>query len=170
MRKTFKNLLDVLDEETACYAEMDNLLTDENASISLSGRERFDHIQSLKEGLLEKLCQHEKERKRLVWGLAGAGGQESSSLTVRQLASLLPPPEGTLLMSRAEQLRSIIGAVQKKNRRSQALMRQYRDLIENSLTLLNHHTGNNAIYQKTGAVASFSGYGSGGGRIIRRVF
>lgn len=170
MQRPLKELLTMLDDETACYGGLEKVLVDEKDSISLLEKERFEKIQSLKEGLVQKLQQYEKRRKGLVDRLAGAHGQKDSTMTVRQLASLLSSPEKKALMARADQLRSIIGVVQKKNRQNQLLIHQYLDLIKNSLKLLTHQVGNTAIYQKAGTFESFAGYRSGGGRIIRGAF
>jgi flagellar biosynthesis/type III secretory pathway chaperone len=41
-------LMDILDEEAACYRDMQRVLTEEQASISFSRKERFDQVQHAK--------------------------------------------------------------------------------------------------------------------------
>ena len=166
MKKAIEELLTTLDHETACYGELEKVLTDEKEAISLSKKEGFERLQSIKEALVQKLQRYEKKREPLVDQLADAHGQKDRSLTVGQLASLISSPDDIALINRANRLRSIIAVVKEKNKQNQLLINQYLDLIKTSLKLLTHHLGNNSVYQKAGTFEPFSGYRSGGGRII----
>ena len=56
-------LLDILDEEAACYRDMQRVLVDEETSISLSRKEPFDQVQNEKEMLVVKLQRLEEREK-----------------------------------------------------------------------------------------------------------
>ncbi|MBC2711726.1 MAG: flagellar protein FlgN [Desulfosarcina sp.] len=159
-------LLAILDEEAVCYRTMKSVLADEEASISLSGKERFDQVQHEKESLVVKLQQLEEKRKQLVGQLSDATATNGRLMTVSELALFVKPPYNEKLLVRANRLRSIIGDVHKKNRRNQLLINQYLDLIKGSLKLLTHLIDDNSVYQKPGTGYPAIVYSSGGGRIF----
>ena len=160
-------LMDILDEEAACYRDMQRVLTEEQASISFSRKERFDQVQYEKESLVVKLQQLEEKRKTLVGQLSEAYATDGRSMTVSQLAHFVEPPTGDKLLARAGCLRSIIGDVHDRNRRNQLMINQYLDLIKGSLKLLTSLIEDNSVYQKPGTHQSAVGYQIGGGRLIR---
>ncbi|MCB2147982.1 MAG: flagellar protein FlgN [Deltaproteobacteria bacterium] len=159
-------LLTLLDEETACYQSMQNVLIDEETSISLSRKEPFDRVQYEKESLVVKLQQLEEKRKTLVDQLSGAYATDGESMTVTQLAGSVKPPTSEKLMSRASRLRSIIEDVREKNRRNQLLINQNLDLVKGSLKLLTNLIIDSPVYQKPGTHQSSVGYQAPGGRFI----
>jgi flagellar biosynthesis/type III secretory pathway chaperone len=159
-------LMDILDEEATCYRDMQRVLTEEQASISFSRKERFDQVQYEKESLVVKLQQLEEKRKTLVGQLSEAYATDGRSMTVSQLAHFVEPPTGEKLLARAGCLRLIIGDVHDKNRRNQLMINQYLDLIKGSLKLLTSLIEDNSVYQKPGTHQSAVGYQNGGGRFI----
>jgi flagellar biosynthesis/type III secretory pathway chaperone len=159
-------LLDLLDEEAACYREMRRILVDEETSISLSRKERFDQVQYEKEFLVVKLQQFEEKRNQLVVQLSSAYATDGKSMTVSQLAEVVKPPYREKLLSRASHLRSIIGDVYEKNKRNQLMINQYLDLIKGSLRLLTNLMEDSSVYQKPGTHQSAVGYQIRGGRFI----
>ncbi|GEM_PF-2140991 len=166
MQPMILKLLTTLDEEATGYQDMEKVLTEEEASISFSRRERFDQVQLEKEALVIKLQQFEGKRKPLVDQLSDAYAKGGKPLTVSQLAQFAKPPNDDKLMACADLLRSTIGRVQEKNRRNQLLINQYLDLIKGSLRLLTNLMDDNPVYQKTGTTRPAVGYHSGGGRFI----
>ena len=160
-------LMDILDEEAACYRDMQRVLTDEQTSISFSQKERFDQVQHKKEMLVVKLQQLEEKRKTLVGQLSEAYATDGKSITVSQLAHVVKPPARARLLARARGLRSIIGDVREKNRHNQLMLNQSLDLIKGSLKLLTRLIEDSSVYQKPGTHQSAVGYQIGGGRLIR---
>lgn len=159
-------LLDILDEEAACYRDMKSILADEEESISLSRKERFDYVQLEKEALVVKIQQHEKKRQRLVDQFADAYPVDQSMMTVSKLAQYLPAPYNEKLLSRADRLRSRMAEVQVTNKHNQQLIHQYLDLIKGALKLLTGLIDDNSVYQKPGTAHPAIGYGRSGGRIF----
>ena len=159
-------LLDILDEEAACYQEMQRVLTDEETSISFTRRQRFDQVQCEKELLVAKLQRHEEKRTILVGRLSEAYRTDGKAMTISQLAQVVEPPTRQRLLGRAGRLRSIIGDVREKNRRNQRMINQYLDLIKGSLKLLTHLIEDSSVYQKPGTHQPSVGYHAGGGRFI----
>jgi flagellar biosynthesis/type III secretory pathway chaperone len=159
-------LLDVLDEEAACYRNMQRVLTDEEASISLSRKERFDQVQYEKELLVAKLQRLEEKRKMLVGRLSEAYQTDDNAMTISQLAHVVKAPTRHHLLACASRLRSIIGDVHEKNRHNQLMINQYLDLINGSLKLLTNLIEDNSVYQKPGTHQTSVGYQAGGGRFI----
>ncbi|MEE4112166.1 MAG: flagellar protein FlgN [Desulfobacteraceae bacterium] len=159
-------LLDILDEEAACYLEMQRVLDDEERSISLSGRERFDRVQHDKERLVAELQRHEEKRRMLVGRLSEAYRTDGIAMTISQLAQVIKPPSRQHLLDRANRLRSIIGDVHEKNRRNQLMINHHLDLINGSLKLLTHLIEDSSVYQKPGTHQPSVGYPTGGGRFI----
>ncbi|BBO66786.1 hypothetical protein DSCA_07160 [Desulfosarcina alkanivorans] len=166
MNVMISTLLSILDEETSCYREMENLLADEEESISFSRKDRFDTVQLKKDALLFKLQQFEQKRKPMIDRLADGYGTGGQPLTISRLARYVAPPYDERLLERADRLRSVIGAVQEKNRRNQLLINHYLDLIKGSLNLLTRHLEDNPVYQKPGTRQPSAGYPCGGGRLI----
>jgi len=159
-------LLDLLDEEAACYQEMQRVLTDEEASMSFTRKEPFEQVQNEKELLVAKLQRLEESRKMLIGQLSEAYLTNGKSITISQLANLVEPPTRQHLLDRAGRLRSIIGDVNEKNRHNQLMINQYLDLINGSLKLLTNLIEDSSIYQKPGTHQTSVGYHAGGGRII----
>ena len=159
-------LLDLLDEEAACYREMQRVLTDEERSISFSRKKRFDQVQSDKEILVARLQRLEEKRKMLVGRLSEAYRIDGNAMTISQLAHVVKPPTRQHLLDRASRLRSIIGDVHEKNGHNQLMINQYLDLINGSLKLLTHLIEDRSVYQKPGTHQPSVGYPSGGGRFI----
>lgn len=159
-------LLDILDQEAACYQGMQRVLTDEEASMSFAGKERFDQVQYEKGLLVAKLQGLEEKRMILVGRLSAAHRTDGSAMTISQLAQVINLPTRQQLLDRASRLRSIIGDVQEKNRRNQLMINQYLDLINGSLKLLTHLIEDRSVYQKPGTHQPSGGYPTGGGRFI----
>lgn len=159
-------LIDLLDEETACYRDMQRVLIEEHASISLTGKQRFDSVQHAKESLVVKLQQLEEQRKTLVRQLSADYATDGRSMTVTQLAQWVQSPVREELLVRASRLRAIIGDVRDKNRHNQRMINQYLDLINGSLNLLARLFEDSSVYQKPGTQQSAGGYPNGGGRLI----
>ena len=159
-------LLDLLDDETACYQDMQRILVDEETSISLSSKEPFDQVQNEKEFLVAKLQRLEESRKMLISRLSEAYLTNGKSITISQLANFVEQPIRRRLLDRASRLRSIIGHVHKKNRHNQMMINQYLDLIKGSLKLLTNLIEDNSIYQKPGTHQTSVGYHAGSGRFI----
>ena len=167
MNVKIRKLMAILDAETACYREMQRVLTEEQTSISFSSNERFDDVQSEKESLVVDLKKLEEKRKTLVGQLSAGYATEGQSMTISQLAHFVEPPIRSKLLARAGVLRSIIGDVQAKNRHNQRMINQSLDLIKGSLKLLTRLMEDSAVYQKPGTHKSAVGYQIGGGRLIR---
>lgn len=166
MNAKINELLTVLDEETASYVDMQRILTDEQASISLLKKERFDQVQYEKESLVARLQQLEEQRKTLVGQLSEAYATDGKAMTVSQLANLVVSPTREKLLSCAGRLRSILGKVHEKNRHNQLMINQYLDLTKGSLKLLTNLIEDSSVYQKPGSHQSTVGYRIGGGRFI----
>ncbi|MDX2454181.1 flagellar protein FlgN [Desulfosarcina sp.] len=166
MHAKIMKLLDILDEEAACYRDMKSVLSDEEASISLARKERFDRVQLEKESLLVKIQQYEKMRVSLVDQLADAYQVDEPIVTVSKLARYLSAPYYEKLLFRANRLRSRIVEVQLKNKHNQQLIRQYLELIKGALKLLNRLIYDNSVYQKPGTRHPAMGYRGSGGRIF----
>ncbi len=166
MNVKINELLDILDEEAACYQEMQRVLTDEERSISFSRKERFDQVQHEKELLVVELQRHEEKREMLVGRLSEAYRTGCDAMTISQLAHVVEPPARQHLLDRANRLRSIIGDVHEKNRHNQLMINQYLDLINGSLKLLTHLIEDSSVYQKPGTHQPSVGYPTGGGRFI----
>lgn len=159
-------LLDVLDEEAACYRDMQRVLIDEEASISFSRKEPFDQVQYEKELLVAKLQRLEEKRTMLVGRLSEAYRTDGKTMTISQLAHVVKPPTRQNLLDRASRLRSIIGDVHEKNRHNQLMINQYLDLINGSLKLLTDLIEDRSVYRKPGTHQTSVGYQTGGGRFI----
>ena len=166
MNMKILELMDILDEEAACYRDMQRVLDDEEASISLSKKERFDQIQYEKESLVVELQKLEAKRKTQVSQLSEVHGTDGQSMTVSQLAQFVKPPTRERMLARASVLRSLIGDVQDKNRRNQQMIKQFLDLIKGSLKLLTHLIEDSSVYQKPGTHQPSAGYQNGGARFI----
>lgn len=159
-------LMAILDEETACYADMRRVLADEAATISLSRKDRFDQVQYEKESLVVKLQQLEEKRKTLVGQLSATTATDGRIMTVRQLAYVATPPTREKLLARASHLRSIIDDVKEKNRHNQLMINCYLELTKGTLKLLTNLLEDSSVYQKPGSHQSAVGYPVGGGRFI----
>ena len=166
MNEKIIELLDLLDEEAACYRGMQRVLTDEETSISFSRKERFDQVQYQKELLVAKLQRLEEKRKMLVGRLSEAYQTDGSAMTISQLAHVVKPPTRQQLLDRASRLRSLIGDVHEKNRRNQLMINQYLDLINGSLKLLTNLIEDSSVYRKPGTHQTSVGCQTGGGRFI----
>lgn len=159
-------LVNILDDEAACYRRLEAVLADEETAMSLSGKNRFDGIQRDKQALVTKIQQVENARQRLVDRLADDLGMTQSPVTVGDLAPYLSASEGNDLLSSAERLRSVLFDVRVKNERNQQLIGQYQTLINGSLKLLTGLMDDPPVYRKPGSSAQPSGYRSGCGRIF----
>jgi flagellar biosynthesis/type III secretory pathway chaperone len=155
-----------MDEEAACYHDLETILADEEDSISLSRKDRFDLVQLEKDALVVKLQLFEEQRKSLVDQLSDDFFSDRGPLTISQLVPFVKPPFDEKLLARADCLRTTISHVQKKNKRNQLLINQYLDLVKGSLKLLNNLIDNTSIYQRPGTSRASVGYQSGGGRLI----
>ena len=156
-----------IDEETACYGKLDQLLIDERAAVAHAEKDRLEEIHQLKESLVANLQRYERKRASLVDRLADTYGQVELPITATRLASLIGSPENAALLNRTDRLRSVVEAARKKNRQNQLLIRQSLDLVNSALKLLTQHIVSNSTYQKAGQFDSFPGYRSGCGRILR---
>jgi flagellar biosynthesis/type III secretory pathway chaperone len=166
MNENLSHLLQILDEETACYLEMQRILDAEESSMSLNKRAAFDRVQMEKEALLGRIQGQEKRRKKLVDALAATYRVNRDTVTVTQLAQAMSPPDDERLLSRATHLRACIKTVQLKNSQNRQLIRHYLDLITGGLRLLTHQIEDNAIYHKPGAGHPALGYARGRGRLF----
>lgn len=166
MNVTIMKLLAILDEETACYRAMQNILAEEEASITLSGKDGFDQVQIGKESLLIKIQHYEKVRKNLVDQLADAYQVDEPAMTVSKLARYIAAPDKEKLLQRAKCLRSCMADVKLKNNHNRQLIRQYLELINGSLKLLNRVIYDNSVYRRPGTGHSATGYQSSGGRFF----
>jgi flagellar biosynthesis/type III secretory pathway chaperone len=166
MNVTINDLLDLLDEEAACYREMQRILADEETSMSLSGKGRFDQVRDEKEFLVARLKRLEEKRKALVGQLSETYPTDGQSMTISRLAQFVRQPARQHLLDRASRLRSLIGDVHEKNRRNQQMIDHYLDLIKGSLTLLTRLMEGSPVYRKPGSHHSPAGYQAGGGRVI----
>lgn len=159
-------LLAILDDEAACYREMRRVLADEEASLSLSNKDRFDQVQDEKESLVVRLQRFEEKRKTMVGALSEAYRIDGKAVTVSRLARCVDPPFNEKLLAGAGRLRSIIADVREKNRNNQLLINQYLGLIKGSLKLLAELIENNSVYRKPGTHQSSAAYPTGGGRFV----
>lgn len=160
-------LLSLLDEETACYQDMQRVLAKEKDAMSFSAKARFDRIELEKEALVVRIQEVEQKRKSVVDQLAQDHGVEAPTLTVTLLAHYLPAPESEKLLTRARQLRSVMADVQASNRHNRQLIGQYLDLIRGSLKLLTHLIDDDAVYRKPGTDSPAMGYRNcSGGRLF----
>ena len=166
MNVTIEKLLTALDEETAGYVGMEKVLADEEASLSFSRKERFEHVQLEKESLVVTIQKHAKIRKRLIDQLAEVCQVREPIVTVSKLAQYFSAPNNERLLSRANRLRSHIDAVQSKNRHNQQLIHQYLELTQGALKLLTRLIDDNPVYQRPGTDHPAIGYRGGGGRIF----
>ncbi len=166
MNVKMHELMEILDEEAACYQAMQRVLTDEAASMSFTGRERFDQVQDEKQLLVARLQRIEENRKMLVGRLSKAYRTDGSAMTISQLAHAVKPPTRQHLLDRASRLRSIVDGVHEKNRCNQLMISQYLDLINGSLKLLTQLIEDRSVYQKPGTHQPSVGYPTGGGRFI----
>lgn len=160
-------LLEILETEAACYRELQTVLVDEAASMTLSTRDGFDQVQKGKEGVVANLRQLEKKRLRIVALMAGAHSAQDRPMTVTQLARTVDSPAKEKLLVAAKRLRAIIAEVQRQNRFNQQLMNQYLDLIKGSLKLLSGLIDESPVYQRPGVPCGGGAFQTRGGRIIR---
>jgi len=166
MQATIRKLLTTLDEEADSYRDMNTVLADEEKSISLSNKDRFDQVQLEKDHLVHVLQPLEEKRKQLVDQLSDKYAAGGKRMSVSRLAQYVQPPYDQQLLSRADVLRSIIGEVQEKNRRNRMLINHHLELIKGSLKLLTNLIEDNSVYQKPGTHQPAAGYPRGGGRVI----
>ena len=166
MNATIIELLELLDEEAACYRDMQRVLADEATSISLSRKEPFDQLQHAKELLVVKLQRLEENRNMLVDRLSEMCQRDDQSMTISQLAHLVEPPTRQHLLDRASRLRTIIADVREKNRHNQLMINHYLNLIKGSLKLLTNLFEDSSVYQKPGTHQTSVGFQNGGGRFI----
>jgi flagellar biosynthesis/type III secretory pathway chaperone len=156
----------LLDDEAACYRQMQEVLAAEKESVSFSKRERFDQVEQAKELLVARIQAYEKQRTDLVDQLAVAYRVDVPLVTVRLLAQYLTAADGENLLARADRLRSLVADVQAKNRHNQHLIRLYLKLIKGSLNLLMPTTDDQAVYARPGSARPTVGYRSGGGQLF----
>jgi len=166
MNENLSHLLQLLDEETACYQEMEAILEAEESTMSLTQKAAFDRVQAEKAALVDKIQNHEKARRKLVDALAMTYGVHQGPISVTQLAQAISPPDDEKLLACAKNLRSCIERVQSKNSQNRQLIRHYLDLITGALKLLTHQIDDNAIYHKPGTGSTPAGYARGSGRIF----
>ena len=166
MDASLGRLMKLLNEETAAYREMAAVLDEEHNLPALSHRERFESVESRKEQLIARIKMFEKERCRLVRQLGRGLGWERASITVSQLAALLPVENRNHLLARADTLRSVVGVIQSKNRRNRKLIHQYLGLIDGAMKLFARAADGSTVYSKSGSEWSSAGYRRGGGRIF----
>jgi flagellar biosynthesis/type III secretory pathway chaperone len=167
MKKTIVQLIATLETETDCYRQMNQLLDDEQASITLSANSQFDRLQQEKEALVIKLQALEDNRRHLVDGFNAASSPDGQPRTVSQLAQGIEPPYDHQLLTSAKRLRSLIEAVQRKNRRNQKLINENLDLIKGALKLLSDLIDGSPVYQRPGVHHATVGFKPGGGRFVR---
>jgi len=167
MKATIVELLDILEKETDCYQKMRSVLADEEKSIGLAGRDRFDRVQQEKEALVARLKQLEDLRRRLVDKLAPARRVQGPALTVSELAGMLGSPDDRKLLAKASRLRSLIREVQASNSRNQQRIEQYLSFVKGSLRLLTDLLDSSPVYQKPGTRQPMTGCRPGAGRLIR---
>jgi flagellar biosynthesis/type III secretory pathway chaperone len=163
MNATIRKLIALMDEETACYRDMQILLTDEEASLSLIGRDRFEQVQQAKEASVVKIRRYEKMRIDLVNQVATACQVKEPVVRASQLVKHLRAPDGEKLQTRVNRLRSVIEGVQLKNQTNQRLIHHYLELSKNALTLLTRLIYDDSIYQKPGISSAAGAYRSRGG-------
>jgi flagellar biosynthesis/type III secretory pathway chaperone len=166
LNSKISQLMALLDDEADCYRQMQEVLDAEKESVSLSKRERFDHVEQGKESLVARIQAYENQRTALVEQLAAAYRVDAPLVTVRLLARYLAAPDGANLLARADRLRNLVADVQAKNRHNQNLIRLYLKLIKGSLNLLMPTTDDPAVYAKPGSARPAVGYLSSGGRIF----
>jgi len=166
MNPTIIELIGVLDEEAACYRDMQRILIEEQASICLTRKQGFDQVQHAKESLVVKLQQLEVNRKNLVRQLSAGRAKDGRSMTVSQLAQFVQPPARDQLLARAGDLRAIVVDVKERNSHNQRMISQYLNLINGSLNLLTRLFEDSSVYQKPGTHQSAAGCAKGGGRLI----
>jgi flagellar biosynthesis/type III secretory pathway chaperone len=166
MKSTITQLMALLDDEAACYRQMQDVLAAEKESVSLSKKERFDQVEQDKESLVAKIQAFEKQRTALVDHLAVAYGVDAPAVTVRVLAQYMNAADGERLLVRADRLRVLITDVQSKNRHNQHLIGLYLNLIKGSLKLLMPMADDHAVYAKPGNTRPAVGYRSSGGRLF----
>jgi flagellar biosynthesis/type III secretory pathway chaperone len=166
MKSTIMQLMALLDDEAACYRQMQDLLVWEKESVSLSKKERFDQVEQDKESLVAKIQACEKQRAALVDQLAAHYGMDAPVVTVRVLAQYLNASDGERLLARADRLRALVADVQSKNRHNQRLIGLYLNLIKGSLKLLMPTADDHAVYSKSGSARPANGYRSSGGRLF----
>ena len=167
MKPDIDELLDILEKETDCYRKMQTVLADEEQSIGLTGRDRFDRVQQEKEALVARIGKLEIRRRQIVEHLTHAFPEHAGPVTVTRLAGELDPPDNRTLLDLARRLRSLIEDVQAKNSRNQQLIDQYLRLVKGSLRLLSNLMDSGPIYRKPGSRQPVTGCRPGAGRFIR---
>ena len=167
MQTQFEALLEILKAETACYREMQNILVEEEASISLALKTNFENLQIQKETLVDSLQGFESRRKRCVDQLSARYASQGEAVTVRQLARFADPVCRRRLLESADRLRAVLGDVQTKNRRNQRMINQNLGLVKGSLRLLSQMIEGSPVYRKPGTSHGAIGFQRGGGRFVR---
>jgi flagellar biosynthesis/type III secretory pathway chaperone len=166
MDAILRRLLAVLDEETACYRNMQTVLIEEEAAMSLREKAPFDQIQKQKEALVNRIQEHEPRRKALVDALAAACQVDPATATVSRLAPLMQAPDDERLRSCAHRLRSAIAVVRLKNNHNRLLIGRYLQLVNGALKLLTRQSDDQAVYRHPEAAHPLAGYARGGGRLF----
>ena len=167
MKPNIDELLDILEKETDCYRKMQTVLVDEEQSLGLTGRGRFDRVQQEKEALVARIGKLEIQRRQMVAHLAQALPELGKPVTVSRLAGELDPPDNRKLLDLARRLRALIEGVQAQNSRNQQLIDQYLRLVKGSLGLLSNLMDSGPIYRKPGSRQPVTGCRPGAGRFIR---
>ena len=163
MNAKIRELIALIDDETACYQDMHHLLTDEEESLSFTTRDRFDQVQQAKKALVSKIQRCEKVRTDLVDQLAAAYQVEEPIVRASQLVKHLRAPDSENLRTRVNRLRSLIAGVQLKNQSNQRLIHQYLELTKSALRLLTRLIYDDSVYQKPGIRSAAGVYRSRGG-------
>jgi len=149
MHAGFKELVGLLRTEAVLCRELLQAMECERAWMIRSRSGGPGPVAAEREALLRRLQAAEQEREQLIGRLADRLGGDPLGMTLRRLAQAAPPVfQESLTRCRAE-LSDLLERLRAENRRSEALCRHTRELLQASYGIIKG-LANGPVYQRQG--------------------
>lgn len=160
MKGMFRNLLTVLEKESAQYRVLLNILKKEKISLTTANFYEISTVAKDKEELLQKLQVTEYERRCLMIKLGEAFGIAPNALTVGKLTVHMPKADGEKMRACGETLSVLVKNIRRINRRNKALLTYSLEFTQNSIRLLQQLIGASGVYQRNGQIGETGSSGT----------
>ena len=160
MTGMFRNLLMVLEKESAQYRVLLNILKRERISLTATDFDEISTVAKDKEELLQNLQVTEYERRCLMIKLGEAFSIAPNALTVGKLTVHMPKADGEKMRACSESLSVLVEKIRRINQSNKALLTYSLEFTQNSIRLLQQLIGASGVYQRNGQIGEMGSSGT----------
>ncbi len=159
-------LIEILDQETAAYLKMADVLGEEKAAAVASNLADLHTARSKKEQLVTVISQLERHRLNTVQTIHREWFNAQGPVAFSNLVQRLDPPAAHRLRQCRETLLTALGRVKDLNAENASLLSHSISWVGGAMRLLNHLFNPQTVYQRSGRFAR----GGHTGRVLNGIY